>query len=285
MSQLIHLAQRIKAVSTIKKITSAMRLISRSFHTRMHKEAQFVNDYTRTLHRTLDEIHSHLPEKEPVSDKTTPDGKKLIILIGSQKGLCGSYNSTITHWINRHLKELQSGTVTVFVLGKKIDDYLKGLHIVHHRVFPELKLSNINTVTKELLAEIKDKKHNYTHVISVSNWPKTFLSHEYRETQLVPFTYSRRKISTESFDYAWSHTPETVLDTVIKTELHVNLYSVLFFSLSGEQSSRFIAMDNATRNANKFLDTMKLQFNKMRQAKITKELSELAGAFETQSSI
>ena len=281
MSQLIHLAQRIKAVTTIKKITSAMRLISRSFHTRMHKEAKFVNDYTHALHKTVDDLYAHLPEKSALQTPVSIHGKKLIILIGSQKGLCGSYNTTIIHWIHTHLRKLQSEDMHLIVLGKKIDDYLKNLHIHHQRLLPELKLSNISSVTQKLLDEI----NGYTDVKAVSNWPKTFLSHEYRETQLIPFNYTHKKSSSECGDYAWSHSPEIILETIMKTELHVNLYSLLFFSLSGEQSARFIAMDNATRNANKFLDSMKLQFNKMRQAKITKELSELAGAFETQSSI
>ena len=179
MSQLIHLRQRIKAVTTIKKITSAMRLISRSFHTRMYRDMKSLNEYTKHIHTlfyklydTCELSHISVPflKKE---EETTHSGKILFILVGSQKGLCGNYNTTITHWIDKNKALLQERDVHVFTLSKKIDEYLKKNHITAKKTFPELKLSTIDEITRQLFIIIKNNDMRYSQISIVANQPKT----------------------------------------------------------------------------------------------------------------
>ena len=268
-----------------------MRLISRSFHTKMHKDMKYLNDYEQALLSIFQTLTANTQPSFQFSttflqENNAPE-KKLFILVGSQKGLCGNYNATITHWIDKNRSLLLKPHVHIFVLSKKIDDYLKKMGLQHKKLFSEIKLSTIDTVTTQLLFAILDSKEKYTQVVIIANNPKTFFSHEYNAVQLIPFKQPQepilKKQRTESLtDYVWSHDPHLLFETLFSLHLKNTLYATLFLSLSGEQSARFIAMDNATRNAQNFLDSMNLQFNKIRQAKITKELSELAGAFESQ---
>ncbi len=287
MSQLIQMRQRIKAIGTIRKITSAMRLISRSFHTRMYRDRHHLQEYRQALSHIFHKVSAYTPSWNLPTFLQTTDAhpKELYIIIGSQKGLCGSFNTTITHWIDKNREQLMAPTSHVLVLGKKMDDYLKKQGIAHPRLLPELKLITLDTLTHDLVKEITDPSARYTRVMAVANCPKTFMSHEYKETQLIPFVAPQPTSDPELFDYIPSHNSDLVLDTLVNMHLMITIHSILFESLLGEQAARFIAMDNATRNANNFLEVMNLQFNKMRQAKITKELAELAGAFETQSTI
>ncbi len=287
MSQLIQMRQRIKAISTIRKITSAMRLISRSFHTRMYRDRHHLQEYRQTLSQIFHKITAYSPSWNLPTFLQTADvpPKELYIIIGSQKGLCGGFNTTITHWIDKNRERLVNPTSHVIVLGKKMDEYLKKQGVTHPRLLPELKLTTLDTLLQDLLKEITTPSARYTKVVTVANCPKTFLSHEYKETQLIPFVAPEPLEGSELFDYVPSHSADLVLDTLVNMHLMITIHSILFESLLGEQAARFIAMDNATRNANNFLEVMNLQFNKMRQAKITKELAELAGAFETQSAI
>lgn len=284
MSQLIQMRQRIKAIGTIKKITSAMRLISRSFHMRMHRDRTHLQDYTQALTHIFNKTISCTGSDSVASYESTnqQQPKELYIIIGSQKGLCGSFNATITHWIDKNRETLLQPQSHVLVLGKKINEYLKKQGVLHAQLLPELKLITIDALVKNILNTMTDKKRGYTKVVAVANSPKTFFSHEYKVTQLIPFVTPQTTCSNDLFDYTQVHDSKLIIETLTNMHLMVSVHSLLFESLLGEQASRFIAMDNATRNANKFLDTMKLQFNKMRQAKITKELTELAGAFETQ---
>jgi F-type H+-transporting ATPase subunit gamma len=208
--------------------------------------------------------------------------KELFILIGSQKGLCGSFNATITHWIDKNVTTLKDNNTDIMVLSKKVNEYLQSKSITKAKTLPELKLISVDKLTHTILKTITNANNGYTRVVVVANCPKTFMSHEYKATQLIPFTAPEKTSSNPQFDYIQTHNPDLVLNTLVEMHLMYSIHAILFTSLLGEQASRFIAMDNATRNANNFLEVMKLEFNKMRQAKITKELAELASAFDTQ---
>ncbi|MCF7900133.1 F0F1 ATP synthase subunit gamma [Candidatus Babeliales bacterium] len=279
MSQLIQMRQRIKAIETIKKITSAMRLISRSFHTRMSKEKGNLKSYQEEVENLLKHLHASSPLwQSPFffpEQNTKP--RKLIILIGAQKGLCGNYNTEITYWIKKNKSLLIAPDTEVFVIGKKTDDYITHLNIKKSHVFKELTLNTIEALSEEIITILKNAQPYYTHVSLIASFSQTFFSHKLKTVQLIPaFITDTRK---EESDYDWQGDPHEILETLSEMCLRTKIHITLFESLLGEQASRFIAMDNATRNANKFLDAMHLQYNKARQAKITKELTELSAHF------
>ena len=287
MSQLIHMRQRIKAIGTIKKITSAMRLISRSFHTRMYREQIHYKEYQESLSRIFKSVLVQAPaELTPTfsSEKTQPK-KELLIVIGSQKGLCGSFNAPLFYWIDNHKKELLSERYRIIVMGKRVTEHLKKIGVHTIETLPELKLTTISLLTQDLFKLITNQKPG-TRVTTLSCFSKSLFSQECKEQVIMPFTLPKADTADRSsFDYVWSHDPEHIIKTLVTMHVTEKLRTTLFSSLLAEHNARFTAMDNATRNAENFLDTMKLQFNKMRQAKITKELAELAGAFETQGLI
>jgi F-type H+-transporting ATPase subunit gamma len=287
MSQLIHMRQRIKAIGTIKKITSAMRLISRSFHTRMYREQVNYKEYQEALSRIFKSVLIQAPaELTPTfsSEEACPT-QELLIIIGSQKGLCGSFNAPVFYWIDTHKKDLVSGRYRIIAMGKRVTEHLKKIGVHTLETLPELKLTTINSLTQDLFKLITHQKPG-TRVSTLSCFSKTLFSQECKEQVLMPFTLPQADNTTHSsFDYVWSHDPEQIINTLVTMHITEKLRTTLFSSLLAEHNARFTAMDNATRNAENFLDTMKLQFNKMRQAKITKELAELAGAFDTQGMI
>jgi F-type H+-transporting ATPase subunit gamma len=286
MSQLVQMRQRIKAIETIKKITSAMRLVSRSFHTRMNKGQEALSEYRDTLCSIFTDLRAIAPDWKP--EKFFPSEqlvhKELIIIIGGQKGLCGNFNSNLFYWIDTHKKELSSPDKRIIVLGKRVQEHLNKRSIAIKKNYKELKPKSFDTVTEELLIDMFDQNEHYTKVSIVSNQSKTFFSHEQRHQQLIPFIgCASNNNKNFSDDYHWHHTPELVLNMLAEDFIKISVRTALFESLLAEQAARFLSMDNATRNANKFLEAMQLQYNKARQAKITKELTELAGAFESNS--
>ena len=287
MSQLIHMRQRIKAIGTIKKITSAMRLISRSFHTRMYREQIHYKEYQESLTNIFKTILIHAPaEVTPsFSPQESSSKKELLIIIGSQKGLCGSFNAPVFYWIDNHKKELLGERYHIIAMGKRVTEHLKKIGVHTIETLPELKLTTISPLTQDLFKLITNQKPGM-RVTTLSCFSKSLFSQECKEQVILPFTLPKADTPTQSsFDYVWSHDSEYIIKTLVTMHITEKIRTTLFSSLLAEHNARFTAMDNATRNAENFLDTMKLQFNKMRQAKITKELSELAGAFETQGLI
>ncbi len=287
MPQLIQIRQRIKAVSTIKKITSAMRLISRSFHARMYREQAHYKEYQAALSNLMGTVLSHVPSevKSHFSKPASTTEKQLFIIIGSQKGLCGSFNAPLIYWIDSHKEQLTTKNTHVVSIGKRVTEYLHKVGTRNLVTLPELKLTSIESLTQKLLAFV-DSDERYSQVTVLSCSPRSLFSQEFKEHQLFPLAFPDTcAVAQARYDYSWNHDPEAILKVLVRIHLTERLRSSLFMSLLAEHNARFAAMDNATRNAENFLDTMKVQFNKMRQAKITKELTELAGAFEIQSLI
>lgn len=285
MPQLIKMRQRIKAVTTIKKITSAMRLISRSLHGRLVRQKEALTLYRSTLCSLFQTVYSSQTTWKPAHlfpDPALP-AHELVILIGSQKGMCGTFNAGILYWIEHHKERLLQPHVQVIGIGKKVVDHLQKTNIKPFATFFDVRMNTLDKVTQELSNIIFATDHPYTHVSIISNAPKTFFTHELHDSILIPFQGCAPAAEEKLPDYQWSHTPEEILDILSADYSTVTIRSALFDSLVSEQSARFIAMDNATRNAKTFLTSMNLQYNKLRQAKITKELTELAGAFESQS--
>jgi F-type H+-transporting ATPase subunit gamma len=280
MSQLIRLRQRLKAIETIKKITSAMRIISRSLHTRMNKQKGNLQDYQEQIKHLFEKLHQFNPDWK--SDFFFPSdkkySKKLYIIIGSQKGLCGSYNTELTYWLKQNKELLAQRNTDIAVVGKRTFDAVSDCNLKIIKELKELKTKSLESLTHDILELIKFAKPVYTEIILVSSLPENFFTHRLQKQVLLPFK-DQTPIKNDD-DYLWQHEPDLILDQLADMYLKSLIYNSLFFSLLGEQAARFIAMDNATRNANSFIDSMQLQYNKMRQAKITRELTELSANFQ-----
>jgi len=117
----------------------------------------------------------------------------------------------------------------------------------------------------------------FTNVVIFSNELKTFFVQKPHETVLVPFTNEQEKTAEplSKDEYLWEQSPKDLLDQLAYQTLEVQLHYLLFESLLAEHAARFISMDNATRNAQSLLEETQLQYNKLRQAKLPKELTEL----------
>jgi F-type H+-transporting ATPase subunit gamma len=279
MSHLIQLRQRLKAIETIKKITNAMRIISRSLHTRMNKQRVPLVHYQATLEKLLTQLKTF--EKEWKSPLFSPDPQRtpqeLYILIGAQKGLCGNFNAEFLYWLEHQKDILQHDNVEIITIGKQTFEAVKPYKLNVIQQHEELKKSTLSELTKLLIKKITQAKPYYTNVTIVGTIPQTFFVQRLEQRTIIPF--KQDTTIKDDHDYTWLNQPETVLDQLAHLYLETTIYNTLFESLLGEQAARFIAMDNATRNANKFIDRMQLQYNKLRQAKITKELSELTANF------
>lgn len=284
MSQLIYIRRRIKAVQTIKKITNAMRLVSRALHSQMNQKRPFLKSYKESLQKVFQDYSDpDYLKNSCFFPALNAEEKKLTIVLGSQKGLCGTYNSTIFYWLNNHKLFFKKDSHDLITLGKKAQEQAQTLKILPIKYIEELKFSTLEKVTQELLNFIINASPHYTQVTFVSNYSKTFFSHFHKETIIIPLTTALNKPTSQEnqlTDFVWLNNQQDLVNKFSLMYAKTMLQELLFEGLMSEQAARFIAMDNACRNANNLLDTMKLQYNKLRQTKITKELIELAGSFK-----
>lgn len=282
MAQLVQLKSRIKAVETIKKITHAMRLIAMSSHARLKNREALLVSYRQELSTLLATLL--LQHSQPLNTGVNPAaGRDLVVVISSHKGLCGTFNSSLCKYVDRHLG---NSTHTDFVtIGKRADECIKNLGFPIVRNLPSLSTHSLPTVTHDLHQIINKVQSQYRSVQVISNIPVSFFIQRPTTTQLLPVPALDAATNTLDIDtYTWPIAPEVLITGLMDQYITSNIQTLLYQSLIAETAARFQSMDNANRNAIDLLQSMHRQYNKLRQAKITKELIELTSGFMQQAS-
>lgn len=283
MSQLIRMRQRIKAIKTIKKITHALRLISMSTHLRLRSKKNGVEYYKKTLAQLFYQLQKNAPTwRHFLTQKNSDQAKpSLAILVGSQKGLCGNFNSELFAFYEHETSSVVSFNTTFITVGKKAYEFA---HLSNHPIalsFDDFSVSSLEKISLGITEYILKNHHLYSDITIYSNYSKSFFSQQPQKNSLVPFTLNvtNDELSDTSEDYIWEQKPEEIINFLVERLFYMTIYETLFQSLISEQAARFIAMDNSTRSASKLLESMQLTYNKMRQSKITGELTDLIGGF------
>jgi len=279
MSQLIQMNRRINAVETIKKITHATRLIAMSSHTRLVNKEPIITNYKDEVKKLFAQLITNETDWQTKILRLSPTAPgSLIILIGSQKGFCGTFNVVLFKLLEAAMykKNESNGFIAI---GKKATQHLNKNKIKPIEAFTNLSTETLPNITELLTTSILSQLPNYKEVILFSNQPKTFFVQKPEKTVILPMApLSSKKAKSEA--YIWPESEEKILRILSHLYLQISIESSLFSSLVAEQAARFHSMDNATRNAEELLEAMQRDYNKMRQAKITTELIELASSFE-----
>ncbi len=302
MTQLIQMRSRIKAINTIAKITHAMQLIAMADHIRLRERKSNFERYQHAigdLLRQLTMMRKKTEQDEHYLATSKKAEKVLLIIIGSQKGLCGSFNSNVLYEVGKMLSTETYEQADLVIIGKKVKDYFKPFRQnlpFQTRIVAEYNdfvWANMGTIGKSILAQALDPELGYTKVVLYGNRPEGFFSQRIIATQLFPIVpvtelttmvaelspdesaLDLRALAAEQKEGVMQD-PEVIFVAVEQLYLLSTVEFVLLQSLLAEQASRFVSMDAATRNTKKLRETMQIQFNKLRQGKITKELTELA---------
>lgn len=276
MSQLTQMRQRIKAIQTIKKITHAMRLISMSTHSRMKHMQEPLELYQKGIATLLKQAHKAYPtyHNTILNPTEKADRKTLIILIGSQKGLCGSFNTSLFQLFNNREKEFSDHSV--ITVGKRATNFMQKNEPENLIGFyNNFGLHNALTIAESLLKEII--QHSYSSVIVYGNTAPSFFSQKPIKLEIIP----SMQIEEDAPDilYEWEQSTQEILSFLSEQYILSQIQNALFQSLLAEHAARFISMDSSTRNAEQLLERMQRDYNKLRQAKITRELTELSSFF------
>ncbi len=278
MSQLIQLKQRIKAIQVIKKITHAMRLISMSCRLKMIKNTESMKNFRDEITPLL----CSLEKVHPSIDNNQVFAKDIWILIGSEKGLCGTFNTTIFAHFQAQLTHINIEDHNFIAVGKQAGDYLAKQGIKMIARYDKLSNSHLEKTASKLYEFLIENKISYKNVFCFYNRSKTFFIQEPCRYQLLPVQPEKSCSLNDMVDlseYHWVQTPQEVIVCIFESFLKLNVLFILSQSMIAEQSARFLSMDSSTRNAENLLKKMQLEYNKIRQAKITRELTELISSF------
>ena len=273
MSQLTTMRQRIKAVETIKKITHAMRLISMSTHSRLKNQKKYLEGYRNAFQEVWSRVEPFL--EEPASQETPASSHPLIILAGSQKGLCGPFNSQLFRFFEQERQSLPHPQ-SIISIGKHAIEYCANSKLSVVASYDDFTLSRFVTIAQALTDLLTSSPTTYSSVIFYGNYQKSFFIQKPRARVILPLEELPHTEGSQPTNYIFEQSPEELGRTLRSLLILITLQELLYDSLLAEQAARFISMDSSTRNADNLLMTMKLEYNKARQAAITQELTELS---------
>jgi len=285
---LIQLRQKIKSIQMTKKITHAVRLVSMSLYARMEKQDTSLKRYVQTMQHLFVRLSQCAPDWKSslLLPENSPDENHLVIVIATSKGLCGSLNANLFRHFEATFDLQNAQNLNFITIGQKATKFIKdkpfGTLI---STYTELHSNNFITIADDLV--IKLMASSFTSITIYSSELKSFFVQKPYRMELVPVNKISTDVSDQAFEgldpdsMIWEQDRYELLDHLAPHYLRSSLMLILFQALRSEHAARFLAMENSTTNAEKYLEKLTLQYNKLRQALITKEVSELCAAFPT----
>ena len=296
MPSLKDLRNRINGVISTKKITSAMKLVAGARLKRAQIAATTSRPYVVKMQELINNITSSVKNIEtlPKIIKGSESNKiHLIILITSDRGLCGSFNTAMVKLAKKRINELQNSNkiVKILCVGKKGYNQLKREYkdlIIDTIILPyksdKVDYEFAQKISHRILMMHENNEFDFASIVfSLFQSP---LKQEPQLKQIIPVLNNDEnttKNSDESRDkriYEYEPEEEYILKNLIPHNISIQIYRGLLENAAGEEGARMIAMDNATRNAGELIDSLTLNYNRSRQAQITKELIEVISGAE-----
>jgi F-type H+-transporting ATPase subunit gamma len=287
MPSLKDLKNRIGSVKSTQKITSAMKMVAAAKLRKAQEQALASRPYTSLMDRVVSKISS----KAIGSSIDLLSGKEikthLLVVFSADRGLCGGFNGSITRTVRSEIKKLKDDGINVKLLmvGKKSADAL-------NREFGDLFVEKIDgnsakpnytdaeVLSKKIIDLFENNEFGVCRV--VFNKFVSAITQEVTFKSLIPVEVKNDEIDENdtSSIYEFEPSEEEILNDLLPRNLATQLYSSQIESTASELAARMTAMDNATRNAGEMIDNLTLQYNRTRQAVITKELIEIISGAE-----
>jgi len=288
MATLRDIRRRITAVSGTAKITQAMYMVSSAKLRRAQEAIWSARPYVQKLDEVLSNLVDSVGDEysHPLIEQRKTVRNVAVIAIVGDRGLCGSFNSNLMRIVTKYIKEdlpseYLGAEAKLILVGRKAHPNLKiqdpNIIKEFQGVFQPLQFSTAKEIVD--LAKTGFINGDFDKVVVFFNEFKNLLTQVPRSINLLPIEpkESVKQNSKFNIDYIFEPDKNQILDELIPKSLYIQLWRTLLESNAAEQASRRMAMDNATKNANDLVKQLELQFNKERQAAITKEMLEIVG--------
>lgn len=279
------LKNRIRSVSSTRQITKAMELVSASKMRRAQDSALRSRAYRNTARQILTRLRELTDVSKHPLFAVRQIQTRLVIVISSDRGLAGAYNSNVLRQLMQELKNDREQDVAtkLIVIGKRAANVIgriEGMDVIGlYEHFPEAPTADdIRPILTTVLDAFKDGSVDVVDVLYTDY--KSSIKQEVTLDRLLPAAYESVHISPDLEAAVFEPSPQAVLNTITERLIEADLTQAIYESQASEQSSRMMAMKNATDNANELIDDLTLAFNTARQAGITQELAEITGGAE-----
>ncbi len=288
MASLKDLKNRIKSVKSTQKITKAMKMVAAAKLRKAQERAEAARPYAEKMDQVVSSLAVGFKDADNAPALLRGTGKTqnhLIVVMTSDRGLCGGFNSTIIRAVRKQTLKLQAAGKTVHLLcvGRKGYDQLRVdmKPLIVDRISDitkDLDYGKAQHVSQNILELVKE--HRIDVVTMVYNKFQSAISQIVTFQQLIPLEIDAAKAAANTTPYEFEPEAETILEELLPRNLTIQAFRALLENGASEQGARMTAMDNATRNAGDMIDDLSLVYNRTRQAAITTELTEIISGAE-----
>ncbi|MBX9766515.1 MAG: ATP synthase F1 subunit gamma [Bdellovibrionales bacterium] len=283
---------KISATQKTQQTTKAMKMVSAAKLRRAQTAIVNARPYARSIESVIKKIAASEQVQHPLLEKKSNPGKVLLMVITSDRGLCGGFNNNIlkysNNWINANKGKIEK--LDVICIGKKAMEFFKRRNVNTVKTIVNLA----SDAKYELAAEVSQDLMNfflegqYDEIRVIYNEFKSAISQTVVDETLLPISgpMTKADASAELPDVSttakiiFEPAPEVIIDQLLKKHFAVQVYRCMLESLASEHGARMAAMENATRNSGEVIRNLTLVYNKIRQAAITTELIEITSGAE-----
>ena len=289
MASLKEVRSRIQSVSSTQQITKAMKMVAAAKLRRAQDNIVRMRPYAQRLNTILDNL-TRTADADMVSDygKAREVRRVMVIAITSDRGLAGAFNSNVFKGVAALVAERYAGlptaNISVMAIGKKANDYYAKRNTLvgnYTHVFAQLSFDTVRVAAEQAMTGFRDGA--YDEVVMVYNEFRNVATQVVRAQQLLPLVSVEAPVTavaTGNADYIFEPSKDEIMRTLIPQSLKIQLYKAVLESNASEHGARMTAMDKATENAGELLKSLKLTYNRTRQAAITTEILEIVGGAE-----
>ena len=285
MASLKSIKKRIVSVKNTRQITKAMKMVSAAKLRRAQENVVAARPYALKMGEVLQSLAGNLEgDLHPLLEKR--DARKLLlVVVTSDRGLCGGFNSNLCKAGERFIKEKDAEfeQISVMTVGRKGYEYFKNRHTVYKNFSNILSKPNYQAAAM-LAQDVIDgyMAEEYDQVILLFNAFRTVMTQDITFQQLLPIVPEEKGAADEAgIEYIYEPSVGELLTEILPKNIEVQIFKSMLESVAGEHGARMTAMDSASKNASEMIGKLTLQYNRARQAAITTELMEIISGSES----
>ncbi len=290
MASLDDLKKRISSVKSTQKITKAMKMVAAAKLRRAQESAEKGRPYSDKMNNIILNLSngiSDIDNAPKLLSGTGEDKVHLCVVMTSDRGLCGGFNTNIIKKAKLYFQKIldEGKTLKIITVGTKGYDQLKRLYgdnIIERISFKESK--NVNYFDADKVGKIvieKFDKNEFDVCAIFYNQFKNVITQIPQEQQIIPLKTSEKEENSLGDNYEFEPEEDEILSNLLPKNISTQIFKAMLENSASEQGSRMSAMDNATRNAGEMVDKLTIEYNRSRQAAITKELIEIISGAES----
>ena len=290
MASLDDLKKRIASVNSTQKITKAMKMVAAAKLRRAQESAEKGRPYSEKMNNIILNLSSGISDKENAPKLLSGSGNDkvhLCVVMTSDRGLCGGFNSNIIKKAKSYFAKLveDGKDLKIITVGSKGNDQLKrayGDKIIANISFKDSKHANYfdaDKVGKMVIEKFGAEEFDVCTIFY--NQFKNVITQIPQAQQIIPLNVENSEEDKSEDSYEFEPDEDEILSNLLPKNISTQIFKAMLENSASEQGSRMSAMDNATRNAGEMVDKLTIEYNRSRQAAITKELIEIISGAES----